>query len=589
MPIVSPLSIADQANVLRAFLGSPSKFSPSSAEALVAQLSPGNERDVARQLQTQLRVPFKKVKYLNCLQIAARLLGRDSWFEDGPAPLFSLTLSSFKGHSDETKHFAKFDRLAEYLSRSIQAHVRSLNTAFIGRVASHQEGLVFEFPNDTSSAARAVVKLMDNQGEGDWLAGVRTLVGRIRRIVEESTLRGFLDGYLCVYRNRAQAAVASRLSASFLGTEVAIGSELAILRGIEENGAEDLLRASVNGNTVRSNGKSFQCSYFEVSRDERQTLHVNTSSLFQPETEQLLVRYNRLKRLVPSSDSWTNGLQRSSDPTFSFEVCQIRDDSQAFAAPPVSHRSKIKRLLELNENTNIGAAERARLRRECAEHLAEAFQLGHLESLRFDKSVVKTYQVGIDHGSCKPRWGKTVNSYDDYVRFPGGDHEVFFYESLYLEGGKSVDYCSAVVSMPYMGNDGSISKLDEARQMAELLGWTCSVHNDWSWHLAGSTGLVLFRRTTSHEEMKRLWEGSFLRWLIENKTRLMRGAGSTRRSVIVDVTSCQHFPLDVSSFEDCRERYLKEFAEHLYWDERNSRALVLKKLFDKWRSEAIAR
>jgi len=107
----------------------------------------------------------------------------------------------------------------------------------------------------------------------------------------------------------------------------------------------------------------------------------------------------------------------------------------------------------------------------------------------------------------------------------------------------------------------------------------------WTWYAVGATTLVLFRRRTTHEVMLRSWESSFKRWLLENKTHLLKGASADRRHVISDAIDCPHLPLGVDTWEDFRESYLKEFAFRLYANEQEPMAKALKKVFDRWYAE----
>lgn len=52
--------------------------------------------------------------------------------------------------------------------------------------------------------------------------------------------------------------------------------------------------------------------------------------------------------------------------------------------------------------------------------------------------------------------------------------------------------------------------------------------------------------------------------------------------------SCKHLPLDVSDFDDCRERYFKEFALSMYYAENPGTLLVFKRLMEKWAEESSA-
>lgn len=73
--------------------------------------------------------------------------------------------------------------------------------------------------------------------------------------------------------------------------------------------------------------------------------------------------------------------------------------------------------------------------------------------------------------------------------------------------------------------------------------------------------------------------------MVENRNRPVKSASSTRRMVIEDILSCQHLPLDIADFGDCGERYLKEFAMHMYDSDADGMALVFKRLMEKWAQE----
>ncbi len=225
------------------------------------------------------------------------------------------------------------------------------------------------------------------------------------------------------------------------------------------------------------------------------------------------------------------------------------------------------------------------LRHSCSTLFAKAFGLGYAEPRDDDKSVLHRMSLGIDYKACRKGWGRAINVRHPSINFPGADHEVRFYERLPLSSGQFVEYSTAVVSMPYTGADWTAPELPKARELAQRIGWTCTELKDWTWYAAESTTLVLFRRTTSHKEMEQAWATSFKRWLIENRSRLELGLSGEGRKVIPDVIDYQHFPLDVVCYEDCRERYLKEFATRLYHDEGDPMAKALHKLFEEWRAE----
>lgn len=244
----------------------------------------------------------------------------------------------------------------------------------------------------------------------------------------------------------------------------------------------------------------------------------------------------------------------------------------------------ITRLLKLEERPEGRYPAIYALRRECATLFAKTFGVGFVEPSEDDKRLVKRFAAGIDHKACKPGWGGAVNTNNSSLDFPGSDHRVRFYERLPLSNGKYVEYSTALVSMPYT-DSLRIPELPKAQALAERVGWQYAEMADWSWYAAHATTLILFRRTSTHEEMLLMWSTSFKRWLIENKSRLLKGVNSDRRHVIEDAIACEHLPLNVQSWGDLRERYFKEFAPSMYHFEEAPMARAFKKVFEKWQSE----
>lgn len=272
-----------------------------------------------------------------------------------------------------------------------------------------------------------------------------------------------------------------------------------------------------------------------------------------------------------------------------------------FGAPPASPFPSAQYLEWLDELKHIGQTPDRlwprihSLRRRCAEEFARTFDIGHLDN-EDDKSVVKRWTIGVDHKFCLPGWGDNFNAQRGaFVDFPGSDHRWTFYESLPLTNAskpKSVEYASAMVSMPYLQRSGLQDDLVEACHRAGRIGWTCSRHDEWSWYAPGATALVLFKRLTPAAEMRQAWSRSFKRWLIENRSRLSKSAKQLKRYVLDDAIDCQHLPLDLKDYEDCRERYLREFAFNLYYEREDVMAQRFEELMTKWaeesREEALA-
>ena len=254
---------------------------------------------------------------------------------------------------------------------------------------------------------------------------------------------------------------------------------------------------------------------------------------------------------------------------------------------PEEARNLIARILELEERPEGRYKKIHALHRECATVFAKMLGIGYVEPLDDDRLMVKRLGRGIDHKACRPGWGKVINTNRDSLDFPGSDHQVRFYERLTLSNGRYVEYSTALVSMPYKGSF-RMRELPAAQVLAERTGWQYAELADWTWYAAHATTLILFRRSTTHEEMLRMWPMSFKRWLIENRSRLLKGASSDRRHVVNDAIACQHLPLDVESWNELRERYFKEFAPDMYFSEDEPMARAFRKLFEKWMKERTA-
>lgn len=304
-----------------------------------------------------------------------------------------------------------------------------------------------------------------------------------------------------------------------------------------------------------------------------------------------------LRAAQTGPDGWQLKFKRLNATTFHQRLIELGyplqpdftfGSPQVLPAPPAHYMEWLQQLRELERAPDERWPRIHALRKQCAREFAKTFGLGHLED-QDDKRVIKRWSPGIDHAACLPGWGEAFNSNrGGLIDFPGSDHRTRFYESLPLASGKFVEYQQAMVSMPYADVTGLPNKLDEAARLAGRIGWTCTVLPEWSWYASNATTLVLFRRSTLHMAMLHAWEGSFKRWLIENRSSLNKSAGSTRKKVIADIVDCQHLPLDLQDFEDCRERYLKEFAAHLYYGRDEGMSLVFKRLMETWAQKTNA-
>lgn len=287
------------------------------------------------------------------------------------------------------------------------------------------------------------------------------------------------------------------------------------------------------------------------------------------------------------SDMFLARLQRfgyPGDSEFSFGTLEFRIKP---SSSPSEFQANISRLRKLEAAPQGRWPEIYASRRSCAMIFAKAFNIGNLESPDDDKMRAKRFTCGVDYKSCEPGWGGVVNTRHPLVDFPGSSHRVQFYERLPLDDGRYVEYCTAIVSMPYADSD-RVKQLPQACALAKRIGWECIQLDEWSWYAPGVTMLMLFRRKSSHAEMTSAWTHSFKRWLMKNQSRLTKGVRGSRRQVTEDAINCQHLPLDVRGYADCRERYLKEFSPYLYYSPNDLMTKAFEKLFEQWHIEQSA-
>lgn len=225
------------------------------------------------------------------------------------------------------------------------------------------------------------------------------------------------------------------------------------------------------------------------------------------------------------------------------------------------------------------------VRRQCAEIFGRQFGLGQREPRDEDASVVVRLSPGIDHDHSVSDWGRLVNTHNPRLEFPAMDHSQRFVSYLPLSGGKSIQVTTAIASMPYADSTRFLDGIVKVDGYAKQVGWHATVLPQWSWYANAATTLILYRRTELWETTERKWDTSFKRWLVENRTRLAKGS-TVKRQVVADMVECQHFPLDVESFDDACARYFRQFAGHIALDRSDDRSKAIARLFAVWRAEA---
>jgi hypothetical protein len=211
-----------------------------------------------------------------------------------------------------------------------------------------------------------------------------------------------------------------------------------------------------------------------------------------------------------------------------------------------------------------GHTDTRELQQSFAQHFSEVFGVG-LHGSVVDALDPRPRRIwpGVDHTAlivdqCRVHAGKRS------VHFPGQDHAQYFFEMLPLAGGRHVAYCIAVASMPYPDREsGTLTELRRSIDYATGIGWTCSVHPEWTWHHP-KTQLVLYQRSQPRAELRRQWEGSLQRWLNEHEkwieSQLIRLDLLPASDFVSDLAGDQHMPLDVTSADDFMDRYWDHFV-----------------------------
>jgi hypothetical protein len=85
-----------------------------------------------------------------------------------------------------------------------------------------------------------------------------------------------------------------------------------------------------------------------------------------------------------------------------------------------------------------------------------------------------------------------------------------------------------------------------------------------------------------------MWNTSFKKWLLDNKTRILKSARGDTRLIIHDAIDCPHRQLHVQTWEELRKSYVKEFSPKLYYLWEDSMEKAFHRLFQQWRDEQSA-
>lgn len=297
MPLVFPLPATEQAVLIWTFLGASRNFSTDDARLVVERLMPGDEHSVARQLKTLLTQAGQKVKHVHCLELAAKLAGRRGWHDGQPKVAFELHMGNFAGIEQESRTYARFADLAERAAEAVRGHVQHFRSVFVGSIMRGQKGLILQLPSSTQLPALAVIKLVDDGSQEAWNESVPLFLERLRRLIEESTAPGFLDGFFCAHHGRVGPKNCGRLVVHDGGFEIGGGNELHAFKAVERVTAGDLGDAQAELNAVRTEAGTFYLSHVYTELEPR--LEISKRTLLHPESVELLRRYRKLKHRAP--------------------------------------------------------------------------------------------------------------------------------------------------------------------------------------------------------------------------------------------------------------------------------------------------
>jgi hypothetical protein len=220
---------------------------------------------------------------------------------------------------------------------------------------------------------------------------------------------------------------------------------------------------------------------------------------------------------------------------------------------------------ELLKQLSVGIEKRQKtdpIKEEFAELFAAKFNLGIPEHKLPDETVFKD-GMAVDFNYCNLKSDIVKNGIKtNYIRMPFDDHCYRFFHLNRLSSGHYGAFCSAEVSMPYLEAIQKREDIDEIIEAANDLGWYCTLHNDWSWWYPNKTALILYQPKTPITNKLALFDKSFRKWVIERREILKHEPYSNREDlekVIEDTVYDNTFPLDVGSFDDLCNKYLKPF------------------------------
>jgi hypothetical protein len=227
----------------------------------------------------------------------------------------------------------------------------------------------------------------------------------------------------------------------------------------------------------------------------------------------------------------------------------------------------------------------ARLNKErLSELFADRVGLG-MPSHKVPDGTIRVGGMSVDWEHCSPDSEIVRSAVRGDFRMPLDDHTEQFCHMSRLASGHWAALWTARVSMPYLPKLAGREAWEEISAAAESMGWRCSIHDEWSWHSPGETGLVLYQRKTPVRAFIEQWEGSFRKWAVERRKALIMDAKGDKAfaKVLDDLADDSTFPLAVRSWDELLETYFDRYWKFEMPDELK---YAYRALLEKWLSQA---
>jgi len=215
-----------------------------------------------------------------------------------------------------------------------------------------------------------------------------------------------------------------------------------------------------------------------------------------------------------------------------------------------------------------------------AELFADAARLG-LPSHRVPEGAVRTGGLGVDWAHCDPASDSVRKIVREGLRLPLDDHTERYFHLSRLASGSWATMCTARVSQPWLPQFDDAEAWEQMASVAKDLGWNCSIHNDWSWHDPGRTGLILWQPKTPVCMLLEQWDGSFRKWVVERRKILLMEAKGQKdfAKVIDDLSGDETFPLAARDWDELVETYFDRYWKFEMPDRFKT---AYRELWDKW-------